>query len=48
MTEYELLTAGDDVAILVYHKDQRKKAEAVVHRMVKRAIAAEGTVSVRR
>lgn len=46
MTENALLTTGDELAILVYHKDQRKKAEAVVHRMVKRAIVAEGTVSV--
>lgn len=37
---------GDELAIIAYNEAQRKKAEAVVHRMVKRAIAAEGTVSV--
>jgi D-lactate dehydrogenase (cytochrome) len=36
----------DETAILLYNEAQRKKAEAVVSRMVKRAIALEGTVSV--
>lgn len=33
-------------AILLYNDAQRKKAEAVVSRMVKRAVELEGTVSV--
>lgn len=33
-------------AILLYNDAQRKKAEAVVHRMVKRAVEMEGTVTV--
>lgn len=37
---------GGTSAILLYNEAQRKKAEAVVSRMVKRAIALEGTVSV--
>ncbi|KAM0460147.1 hypothetical protein ACHAO4_002278 [Trichoderma viride] len=36
---------GNFHTIIAYNEAQRKKAEAVVHRMVKRAIAAEGTVS---
>lgn len=35
-------------AILLYNDAQRKKAEAVVSRMVKRAVELEGTVSVSR
>lgn len=35
------------LAILVYSAGQRPRAEAVVHRMVKRAIDMEGTVTVR-
>lgn len=34
------------VAILAYGESQRQKAEAVVHKMVKRAIEMEGTVTV--
>jgi hypothetical protein len=34
------------VAILLYNDAQRLKAEAVVHRMVKRAVEMEGTVTV--
>ena len=33
-------------AILLYNDAQRLKAEAVVHRMVKRAVEMEGTVTV--
>lgn len=33
-------------AILTYSEPQRNKAEAVVHKMVKRAIEMEGTVTV--
>lgn len=33
------------IAILLYGDDQRKKAEEVVHRMVKRAVQMEGTVT---
>lgn len=33
-------------AILIYNDAQRKKAETVVHRMVKRAVEMEGTVTV--
>lgn len=33
-------------AILLYNDAQRKKAEAVVSRMVKRAVELEGTVTV--
>ncbi|PTB37479.1 uncharacterized protein TrAFT101_005638 [Trichoderma asperellum] len=36
---------GNFHTILLYNEAQRKKAEAVVSRMVKRAIALEGTVS---
>ena len=32
--------------ILVYNDDQRKKAEELVHNMVKRAVELEGTVTV--
>ncbi len=35
------------IAILLYSDAQRQKAEKVVHRMVKRAIEMEGTVTVR-
>ena len=34
-----------NVAILLYNDKQRKKAEEVVHRMVKRAVELEGTVT---
>lgn len=34
------------LAILTYSEAQRNKAEAVVHKMVKRAIEMEGTVTV--
>jgi D-lactate dehydrogenase (cytochrome) len=33
-------------AILLYNDAQRVKAESVVHRMVKRAVEMEGTVTV--
>ena len=33
-------------AILLYNDAQRQKAETVVHRMVKRAVEMEGTVTV--
>lgn len=33
------------IAILLYNDSQRTKAEAVVHRMVKRAVDMEGTVT---
>lgn len=33
------------IAILLYNDAQRKKAETVVHRMVKRAVEMEGTVT---
>jgi hypothetical protein len=36
-----------DVVILLYNDKERKTAEAVVHRMVKRAVEMEGTVTVR-
>ena len=36
-----------NTAILLYNDAQRKKAETVVHRMVKRAVEMEGTVTVR-
>lgn len=42
-----MLTVGGGIAILLYNDAQRKKAETVVSRMVKRAIELEGTVSVR-
>lgn len=32
-------------AILLYNDSQRKQAEEVVHRMVKRAVEMEGTVT---
>ena len=35
-------------AILLYNNAQRERAEAVVHRMVKRAVEMEGTVTVSR
>jgi D-lactate dehydrogenase (cytochrome) len=34
-----------NVAILLYNDKQRKKAEEVFHRMVKRAVELEGTVT---
>lgn len=34
------------LAILIYNDAQRKKAETIVHRMVKRAVEMEGTVTV--
>jgi D-lactate dehydrogenase (cytochrome) len=37
---------GNFHSILLYNDAQRKKAEAVVHRMVKRAVELEGTVTV--
>lgn len=33
------------LAILLYNDKQRKQAEDLVHRMIKRAIAMEGTVT---
>lgn len=33
------------IAILLYNDEQRKQAEEVVHRMVKRAVEMEGTVT---
>jgi D-lactate dehydrogenase (cytochrome) len=33
-------------AILLYNEKQRRKAETLVHRMVKRAVEMEGTVTV--
>jgi hypothetical protein len=33
--------------ILLYNDEERKTAEEVVHRMVKRAVEMEGTVTVR-
>lgn len=39
-----MLTLG--IAILLYNDAQRKKAETVVSRMVKRAVELEGTVTV--
>lgn len=38
--------ANRDVAILLYNDAERKLAEACVHRMVKRAVKMEGTVTV--
>ncbi|KAG6029359.1 hypothetical protein E4U41_000373 [Claviceps citrina] len=38
---------GNFHTILIYSAAQRKKAEAVVHKMVKRAIEMEGTVSIK-
>lgn len=32
--------------ILLYNDQQRKKAEELVHKMVKRAVELEGTVTV--
>lgn len=37
--------ANTDIAILLYNDTQRKQAEDVVHRMVKRAVSMEGTVT---
>jgi D-lactate dehydrogenase (cytochrome) len=34
------------LVILVYNDNERKLAEACVHRMVKRAVEMEGTVTV--
>jgi len=34
-----------NTAIMLYNNSQRKKAEEVVHRMVKRAVEMEGTVT---
>jgi D-lactate dehydrogenase (cytochrome) len=34
-----------DIAILLYNDKQRKQAEELVHRMVKRAVEMEGTVT---
>lgn len=34
------------LVILVYNDKQRKKAEELVHKMVKRAVELEGTVTV--
>ena len=33
------------IAIMLYNDSQRQKAEEVVHRMVKRAVEMEGTVT---
>ncbi len=34
-----------DIAIMLYNDRQRKEAEEAVHRMVKRAVEMEGTVT---
>jgi hypothetical protein len=38
--------ANWSAVILLYNDVQRKKAEALVHKMVKRAVEMEGTVTV--
>ncbi|XHG09158.1 hypothetical protein AWENTII_012238 [Aspergillus wentii] len=52
MTESELLAGicghvgdGNFHAIIVFNQNERKSVEAVVHRMVKRAVEMEGTVT---
>jgi D-lactate dehydrogenase (cytochrome) len=44
-----IIIASDDktdwLAIMLYNEKQRKVAEEVVHRMVKRAVEMEGTVT---
>lgn len=34
-----------DIAIILFNDNEKKKAEGVVHRMVKRAVEMEGTVT---
>ncbi len=43
---FEQVTNEVFLAILIYNDAQRKKAETIVHRMVKRAVEMEGTVTV--
>lgn len=33
------------IAIILFNESERKKAEGVIHRMVKRAVELEGTVT---
>lgn len=42
---HKLKLTNNNTAILLYNDSQRKQAEELVHRMVKRAIAMEGTVT---
>ena len=39
------LMTDDSIAILLFNESERKVAEGVVHRMVKRAVEMEGTVT---